>query len=85
MNPKYAAIHKFICDIAQNQRRQVVITETTELIESQILDSVSLVRLILVIQDQFGLEVSFADLDRRNFTDLATIGETIERLKRARD
>lgn len=62
-----------------------MITETTELIESQILDSVSLVRLILVIQDQFGLEVSFADLDRRNFTDLATIGETIERLKRARD
>lgn len=85
MSPSSDPIYNFIRDIARQQRHQDAITESTDLIQSQILDSVNLVKLILVIQDQFGLEVSFTDLEKQNFKDLATIRDTIDRLKRTRE
>jgi acyl carrier protein len=46
------------------------------------LDSVNLVKLILLIQETQNVSVDFNDLEKQNFRNLTTIRETIERLAR---
>lgn len=77
-------IFEFIQSIATQKQLATPISDDTDLLESQILDSVNLVKLLIMIQQKWQIEVSFNDLSKENFKDLHTILETIERLKRPR-
>lgn len=81
MSGEHDELLKFIETAAERHQASGTITESTELIESQILDSVNLVRLILFIQQKWGVEIDFNDLGKENFRDLKTIRDTIERIK----
>lgn len=77
-------IFEFIQSIATQKQLATPISDDTDLLESQILDSVNLVKLLIMIQQKWQIEVSFNDLSKENFKDLHAILETIERLKRPR-
>jgi acyl carrier protein len=50
---------------------------------STILDSVGLVNLVAMVEDEFGIEVRDEDLDFENFGTIARIAAYIERAKSA--
>ncbi len=81
MNSQQEAVIQFVQQVAGRKNFSGPLTESTELIQSQILDSVNLVKLILLIQEQWNLEINFNELNKENFKDIATIRETIDRLK----
>ncbi len=54
------------------------LTETTSLIEEWFIDSIGIVETVLFIEDNFGVEVSRADINGTNFQNIATLAEFVE-------
>jgi len=57
--------------------RDIGLSETTPLLEWGIINSLEIVRLLNYIDEQFGIEISYADLTPANFTDISSIVEMI--------
>ncbi len=55
----------------------------TELIESGVLDSIALIKLIQFLEAQFGITVPDLDVDPENFATPATVAAYVERRKAA--
>ena len=58
-----------------------MLLDDTLLLESGLLDSLAIVRLLTFIEREFDVLVQDADFDPENFETIATIGAMIERLK----
>ncbi len=55
----------------------------TDLIDGGLLDSLALVELLFQVEREFGIEVSFDDLDIENFRTVERIAQFIERANQA--
>ena len=58
-------------------------SDETDLIDGGLLDSLALVELLFQVEREFGIEVSFDDLDIENFRTVERITQFIERANQA--
>lgn len=69
-----------IMKILQQLRPELDFEKETKLIDEGILDSFDLVTLIGELNDTFGIEISFDDMEPENFNSAKAIGELVGRL-----
>lgn len=69
-----------IRDIVTSQG--VVISDDTDLLKSGILDSLSLMKLVVFVEEQFGIEVGEAELIPKNFVSINAISQYVSTRQR---
>ena len=60
---------------------QVDVENETDFIEHKILDSLSIMRLVVMLNDEFDIEITPVDMTPENFKSAKTIYEMIQRLE----
>ena len=70
-----------LMNILSELRPEVNFEQETALIDDGILDSFDMVSLIGEINEAFGIEISFDDIEPENFNSVDGMLELIERLK----
>ena len=55
------------------------ITDSEDLFDSGVLDSLQLVSLVVFLEDEFGCALDFDDLTEENLASLSAIGDLIQR------
>lgn len=70
-----------LMNILSELRPEVDFEQETALIDDGILDSFDMVSLIGEINEAFGIEISFDDIEPENFNSVDGMLELIERLK----
>ncbi|MCR5350298.1 MAG: acyl carrier protein [Acholeplasmatales bacterium] len=60
---------------------QADVENETDFIEHKVLDSLSIMRLVVMINDEFDVEITPVDMTPENFKSLKTIYEMIQRLE----
>ncbi len=75
IEPEIAALVGAV--IRESTGREVTISLSDRLIESGLLDSLSMVNLVVALQAKFGVEVDIMDVDEQNFASSLAIAEYI--------
>ena len=70
-----------LLEILQKIKPGVDFEHETGLIEKRILDSMSIVRLVQAINDEFDIEITVSDLVPENFDSVSAMMALIERLE----
>lgn len=70
-----------LLEILQKIKPGVDFKNETGLIEKRILDSMSIVRLVQAINEEFDIEITVSDLVPENFDSVSTMMALIERLE----
>ena len=70
-----------LLEILQKIKPGVNFENETGLIEKRILDSMSIVRLVQAINDEFDIEITVSDLVPENFDSVSAMMALIERLE----
>ena len=68
---------KILKEVAPN----VDVENETDFIEHKILDSLSIMRLVVMLNDEFDIEITPVDMTPENFKSAKTIYEMIQRLE----
>lgn len=75
-------IRQFIMDIMREIDGEFEINDKTQLLEEELLDSVSILYLVTELENAYGIEIPLEDVVESNFKDLASIERYIStRLK----
>lgn len=70
-----------LIEILNSLRPGVDFTAQTNIIEEGLLDSVTIVRLITLLEDEYDIEFSVTDLVPENFRSVETIMNLVQRLE----
>jgi acyl carrier protein len=68
-----STLRNYIVTEIMHERDLSVLADDTALIEGGIIDSMSLIQLVLVIKEKFGVEVAEEELDIENFKTLNSL------------
>ncbi len=69
--------------VATRLNRRVAVGDETPLVSGGLLDSMSIVDLILDLQDTFGVEIPASEVQPEDFDTVARIALIVERFRRA--
>lgn len=61
------------------------LTETDNLIEAEVMDSLAIMKLILFLEDEFGVKIADDDMALENFTSVESIYALVERKRRKKN
>src|SRR5258706_7163410 len=75
--PEATALDTQLSRIFQEQLNLVVPSADTDLFEAGPLDSLAFVKLLVHVEDEFGIHVSLEDLELNNFRSIARIAKFI--------
>lgn len=78
MNDIKSALRSFILDNLLPGEDPANLTDTTELKESGILDSLSTLKLVTFLEEQFKVEFEANDLDPANLSTIATLERLVQ-------
>lgn len=79
MSETRQAVMQILRDLCPNEEVRAGLAEDTELMEAGVLDSFALVRLIQVMEEQFGIRIPDSDIGPTLFTTPIAICGYIER------
>jgi acyl carrier protein len=82
MDPAHEAVRQFIVDELAGGDGRGPIEPDASLIRSGILDSLGLLRLMVFIEERYGVEVEAAEVIPANFESLDRIGDFIDAKRR---
>lgn len=71
-----------IINILKDINPYETITETTDLIDDEVLDSVSIMLLITNLESEFNISVNFNDIVLDNFRNVDSIVDLVEKSKK---
>lgn len=74
------AVKKFLLDLKYIKPGQVI-DESESLLEHGIIDSVAVVKLVVFLQNTYGIEIEEDDLMPENFDSLAAINDYVKNKK----
>lgn len=83
MSDTRQAVMTIIRDLAPNDDVRARLTENTELMETGVLDSFAVVRLIQFIEEEFAVRIPDSDIGPVLFSSGAAIGDYVDRLRQA--
>jgi acyl carrier protein len=72
-----APLERQLIEIFRDKLHLAVTSSDTDLFETAVLDSLSLVALLLHLENEFGVKVSLADLELGNFQSIARLAKFI--------
>jgi clorobiocin biosynthesis protein CloN5 len=72
-----SALTKFITEEFVQDDEEILLTETTPLVESGVLDSLRIAVLLTFIRDSIGTAIPLARIDARTFADVRSIAAAI--------
>lgn len=64
------------------ETKEPALTDSTELIESKLLDSLQLIQLIAFLEKEFAVSIPPQELDPNNFKNVQSMKTMIDKLKR---
>lgn len=76
-------IHDYIVNELLDGSNNRTITNTDDLIESGIIDSLGIMSLLVFVEEQFSLKISSEDLLPENFSSINSISVLVDRSRRA--
>jgi acyl carrier protein len=81
MSETRQAVMEILRELAPSDESRARLTEDTELMETGVLDSFAVVRLIQFIEEQFSVRIPDSDIGPVLFSSGAAIGDYVDRLR----
>jgi len=68
---------QLLVEVTENSSLSNTITETTDIINEVGLDSIQMINFILLIEDEFDIQIDFENFDVENLCNLNTLGKFV--------